>query len=138
MTDTPRPSKASEVYFLDLMDKRERTESRRTAAEALGIHPQHLYNLEKRRSGGSLAVAIRAVRRYGPLRLVSASDGAVFLLQELPEERVTSENEEAVKENAAGPGATGPDAVVDVVEGASRRRRRDGRRHPDWWEPAHR
>lgn len=139
MTDTPRPSsKATEVYFLDLIDKRERTESRRTAAEALGIHPQHLYNLEKRRSGGSLAVAIRAVRRYGPLRLVSAQDGAVFLLQELPDEKVTDVIDEAGKETSTRPGATGTDAAMDVVERARLRRRdRDERRHPDWWERAH-
>ena len=78
-------SHADEVYFLDLMEKRERLESRRQAAQALGVHPQHLYNIEKRRSGVSLPLALRIVRRYGPLHLVSAADGAIFRIQQVNE-----------------------------------------------------
>lgn len=76
-------SRAEEVYFLDLMTKRERKESRREAARALGVHPQHLYNIEKRRSGVSLSLALRIVRRYGPLHLLSAADGAIFRIQQV-------------------------------------------------------
>lgn len=75
------PGKPGNVYFVDLQEKRERVESRRAAAEALGVHPQHLYNIEKRRSGASLALALHFVRRYGPLHLVFAETGELFLIQ---------------------------------------------------------
>ena len=79
-----RPS----VYLLGLQEAREKRESRNMAAKALGIHPQHLYNIEKQRAGISLTLALRCVQRYGALRLLSNEDGRIYLLQEekLPED----------------------------------------------------
>ena len=73
----------AEIRFLDLEAKRERLEPRRVAAPALGIHPQHLYSVEKGYTSPSLLLALRCVRRYGPLHLISRETGDVFLLQRL-------------------------------------------------------
>lgn len=57
------------VYLVDLQDKREaRGLTRAQAAALLGIHEQHLYRIEKGRSGISLDLALRCAKEFGTLR----------------------------------------------------------------------
>lgn len=60
------------VYLTDVEAKRlERGWTRAQAAQVLNVHEQHLYRIEKQKSGASLDLALRCARVYGPIKALS-------------------------------------------------------------------
>lgn len=73
----------SPVYLTDLQDKRvERGWTRAQAASVLNIHEQHLYRIEKQRSGVSFDLALRCAKVFGTLK--ASSEWGEFLITPSP------------------------------------------------------